>query len=116
MDADRRQLGPRNPQGVVGAGLCMCATAIAGRVEMGVAVERRAAGGLRDGHRNESGHRSGGALQEAASRCVRPPQPPLTAGIASRIDLGRSVFEEAFHGQAVESVEGNRVAEAVAAV
>jgi hypothetical protein len=68
MDADRRQLGPRNPQGVVGAGLCMCATAIAGRVEMGVAVERRAAGGLRDGHRNESGHRSGGALQEAASR------------------------------------------------
>ena len=47
---------------------------------------------------------------------VRPPQPLLTAGIASRIDLVQPVFEEAFHGQAVESVEGDRVAEAAAAV
>ena len=50
------------------------------------------------------------------SHCVRPPQPLLTAGIASRIDLVQPVFEEAFHGQAVESVEGDRVAEAAAAV
>jgi hypothetical protein len=34
---------------------------------------------------------------------VRPPQPVLTAAIASRADLVHPVFEEAFHGQAGES-------------
>jgi len=47
---------------------------------------------------------------------VRPPQPHLTAGIASRVDLVQPVSEKAFHGQSGESSEGAGVAGAAATV
>jgi transposase-like protein len=59
-------------------------------------------------------------LREAASSCrrrgERPPQPALTALIASRVDTFQPVFQEATHGSTGRSAEGRGMAAAAAAV
>jgi len=48
--------------------------------------------------------------------CERPPQPDLTALIASRVDTFQPVFKEATHGTTGRSAEGRGMAAAAAAV
>ena len=67
---------------------------------------------------SDSRAQSGAAWASGGSppKRVHPPQPFLTVGIASRVDLVHPVFKEAFHGQAGESREGTGVAGTAAAV